>query len=378
MSLVLDEHRQYLADTARLDAFDAALRATVHPGDVVLDLASGTGILGLLACQAGARRVYAIEVGGIVELARELARANGFADRIVGIHELASRATLPEPVDVIVTDGAGRFGFDAGIIETLSDARARFLKPGGRVIPRTITLSLAPVDTREPSEHVAFWSRPLRGLSLDPASAIARNTGYPRHLRPDDLLAQPAQIATFDPSVDTRTLSGRAAFTIERASTLHGIGGWFSAELAPGVLLTNAPGAAHRINRRNVFFPLREPAAVSAGDTVRVSMFIQPAQLIVRWRVELASADGTVRHTTDASTFQGMLIPRENVARTRPEFQPRLTPAGRARKTVLDLCDGARTLSDIESALLERHRDLFADRADAAAFVAEVVTRYSY
>ena len=198
MSLVLDEHRQYLADTARLDAFDAALRATVQPGDVVLDLASGTGILGLLACQAGASRVYAIEAGGIVALARDLARANGFGDRIVAIHELASRATLPEPVDVIVTDGAGRFGFDAGIIEILSDARTRFLKPGGRVIPRTITLSIAPVDTREPSEHVAFWSQPLRGLSLrsrdgdrsqyrlSAASGAARSPrrgGGDRHLR---------------------------------------------------------------------------------------------------------------------------------------------------------------------------------------------------
>ena len=127
-----------------------------------------------------------------------------------------------------------------------------------------------------------------------------------------------------------------------------------------------------------MFLPLREAVPVSAGDAIRVSIFIQPAQLIVRWRVEVATADGTIRHATDASTFEGMLIPREDVARTRPSFQPQLTPAGRARKTVLDLCDGARTLSAIESALLDRHRDLFADRADAAAFVAEVVTRYSH
>ena len=377
MSLILDEHRLYLADTARLDAFDAALRATIQPDDVVLDLASGTGILGLLACQAGAGRVYAIEAGGIVELARELARANGFGDRIVAIHDLASRVTLPEQVDVIVTDGAGRFGFDAGIIEILSDARARFLKPGGRVIPRTVTLSIAPVDTREPSEHVAFWSQPLRGLSMDPATLIARNTGYPRHIQRDEFVAPPAELVTFDPGVATRSFSGRAEFVVERASTVYGIGGWFSADLAPGVTLTNAPGAPNRINRRNVFLPLREPAPVSPGDVMRVSIFIQPAQLIVRWRVELASADGTLRHATDASTFEGMLIPRENVAHTRPGFQPRLTPAGRARKTVLDLCDGVRTLSEIESELLERHRELFADGADAAVFVAEVVTRYS-
>ena len=378
MSLVLDEHRQYLADTARLDAFDAALRATVQPGDVVLDLASGTGILGLLACKAGAGRVYAIEMGGIVELARELARANGFGDRIVAIHELAARASLPEQVDVIVTDGAGRFGFDGGIIETLSDASRRFLKPNGRVIPRTLTLSIAPVDAREPSDHIKFWSEPLRGLSLAPAATIARNTGYPRHIHPHEFVAPPTDLVTFDPSVAARSISARAAFVVDRASTVYGIGGWFSAALAPGITLTNAPGAPHRIDRRNVFLPLREPVPVCAGDAIGVSIFIQPAQLIVRWRVEVASADGTVRHATDASTFEGMLIPREDLARTRPGFQPRLTPAGRARKTVLDLCDGARTLSDVESELLDRHGELFPNRADAAAFVAEVVTRYSH
>lgn len=378
MSLVLDEHRHYLADTPRLDAFDAALRATVQPGDVVLDLASGTGILGLLACQAGARRVYAIEAGGIVELARELARANGYGDRIVSIHDLSSRVQLPERVDVIVTDAAGRFGFDGGIIEILSDARRRFLKPNGRVIPRSLTLSVAPVDAREPSQHVSFWSEPVRGLSFAPAAIIARNTGYPRHIQPDEFVAPPTDFVVLDPSVPTRSFSARAAFVIDRPSTVYGIGGWFSAELAPGITLTNAPGAPNRINRRNVFLPLREAVPVSAGDGIRLSIFVQPAALIVRWRVEVASADGTIRHATDASTFEGMLIPREDLVRTRPGFQPNLTPAGRARKTVLDLCDGVRTLSDVESELLDRHREFFADRAEAAAFVAEVVTRYSH
>ena len=377
MSLVLDEHRQYLADTARLDAFDAALRAAVQPGDVVLDLASGTGILGLLACRAGARRVYAIEMGPIVELARELARANGFSDRIIAIHELSSRARLPEPVDLIVTDAAGRFGFDGGIIELLSDARRRFLKPGGRIIPQDLTLTIAPVDAREPASHVAFWNTPLRGLSLTPALNIARSTGYPRHLDVSELLASPADVIVINPSVAIGSMSGKASFTASRAGTVSGIGGWFSARLAPGVTLTNAPGAPQRINRRNVFLPLRVPTPVDAGDTIRVSLFIVPASLIVRWTVEIIADTGTTRHRTDASTFEGMLISREEMSRARPGFQPTLTPAGRGRKTVLDLCDGVRPLADIELLVLERHPDLFDDLSEAAAFVAEVVTRYS-
>lgn len=53
MSLQLDEHRLYLPDQPRPQAFDAALCAVVRPGDVLADLGCGTGILGLMACRAG-------------------------------------------------------------------------------------------------------------------------------------------------------------------------------------------------------------------------------------------------------------------------------------------------------------------------------------
>src|SRR5688572_15264486 len=87
MSLVLDEHRELLADRHRVTAFSRAIAATVRPGDVVVDLASGTGILGLLACRAGAIRVYSLEIDGIAGLAREFAAANGYGDRITVVRE---------------------------------------------------------------------------------------------------------------------------------------------------------------------------------------------------------------------------------------------------------------------------------------------------
>src|SRR5437870_11229737 len=66
-----------IADRVRMEAYMQALRSAVRPGGVVVDIGTGTGIFALLACRFGARRVYAIEPNDAIQVAREIARANG-------------------------------------------------------------------------------------------------------------------------------------------------------------------------------------------------------------------------------------------------------------------------------------------------------------
>jgi protein arginine N-methyltransferase 1 len=48
---------------------------------IVLDVGCGTGILSMFACQAGAKRVFAVDASDILDTARQIVAANGFADR---------------------------------------------------------------------------------------------------------------------------------------------------------------------------------------------------------------------------------------------------------------------------------------------------------
>ena len=386
MSLVVDEHRQYLADEARISAYRRAIQEVVHPGHVVLDLGAGTGVLGLLACRSGAKRVYSIDEGGMIELAREICQANGFADRVEFIQGLSTRVDLPERVDVVVADQIGRFGFEAGLLEYFTDARKRFLKPGGLMIPSRVNLCVAPVECPEMLDQVEFWNNSSVGFNLRPARSLAVNTGYPVKLRAEHLLGAPVAAASLDLATEiAASLSFETSIVAKRTGSLHGIGGWFSAQLSDNVIMSNSPLAAHRINRMNVFFPINMPVELAKGDCVRIMMQIVPTELIVTWKVEVwgeaeklqAPEQPVKKAGFTHSTFQGMLVSKEDLQKTQPDFIPKLSPWGQARRSVVNLCDGRKTLSEIEQETYRLHPQLFPSLGKAAEFVAEVVTRYS-
>jgi hypothetical protein len=141
--------------------------------------------------------------------------------------------------------------------------------------------------------------------------------------------------------------------------------------------MSNSPLATHSINRRNVFFPIDRPVDLEKGDRVWIKMQILPSELMVAWEVEVRGEADTRKARFTHSTFHGMLMCKEDLRRTQPHFIPKLSPWGEARRSILNLCDSQRTLAEIEQELYSHYPELFRSLGGAAAFVAEVITRYS-
>lgn len=135
------EHIAMLNDRGRTEAYLNAIANSVKPGDVVIDLGAGTGILSAAAARCGAGKVHAIERTPIAEAAQALFEANGLQERIVVHREPSTNVELSEPADVLVTELVGNEPLSERILEYVLDARNRLLKPGARIIPYKLEIA---------------------------------------------------------------------------------------------------------------------------------------------------------------------------------------------------------------------------------------------
>lgn len=265
-------HLRMLEDQVRMRAFYRAIFDTVQPGAVVADIGTGTGILAFFAAQAGAGRVYALESGPMIDVARKTADENGFSECIRFIQGNSLEVDIPEPVDVLITETIGCFGIDEGIMETVHDARHRFLKDGGSIIPKRVALMAMPIGLQKQHPY-AFVQESFYGLKTSHLAELASNTVFgiqPEALAHADLLARPQQLFEADlyhcgPAA--YPLRMNCEFRLSRAGEFHGMVVFPQITLADDIEISlfrnGKPVPTHW---EFTFFPNKEKVRLSEAD----------------------------------------------------------------------------------------------------------------
>ncbi|MEP7305053.1 MAG: 50S ribosomal protein L11 methyltransferase [Acidobacteriota bacterium] len=368
-------HSNLLLDRARTETLHRAIADAVRPGDVVLDLGSGTGILSFFACEAGARRVYAVESGDVAELSKLLCVANGLQDRIVVLNHSSYNVVLPEKVDAIITDTFHTFGLQDGLLGSIIDARRRLLKTDGTIVPRSIELFVALVELPDVYRRFDVWTAAQYGFDFSPGREFATNNLYSIPVEADVFqkawLGPPGSLIHIRLSdVETSNVGGQATLTTTRSGVMHGLGGWFAAELGDGNVLSNSPDI-RTVSWKYAFFPLDRPMMLGVGESISVRIDTCDG---ATWRWEVERAGGSARQRT---TFRGFPWSAEGFHKLSPGYAPKRTPIGDAELFVLGLLDGHRMITDLEEELRRRYPEQFSTPESAASFVQDIAWRCS-
>lgn len=291
----LSEHEKMLADRVRVDTYARGIRAHIRPGDVVVDLGTGTGILAMLAART-AKHVYALDHSAVIDVARHIARANAVSN--VEFIRTNSRKFVPaEKVDVILHEQIGDELFDENMVENVSDLRDRILKPGGRIVPDKFELYLEPVKLGDAWSVPFAWQMQLHGIDFGCVRSLAQGpAGLPRRwdirwmnpLEVDYLLCEPdpiyrldlssVRIADLPTSFDLKkrvTRAGRMDGLMLYVKVIFDDDIWFDTSRE-----TLTPSWGNRLFR----FPLRE---LRVGDELAIRVRMPDIRIVKSWQIEL-------------------------------------------------------------------------------------------
>ncbi len=262
-------------DERRNQSYRAAINRAVKD-KVVLDIGTGKdAILARFCVEAGARKVYAIE---LLEESYLKAKARleqlGLTDRIILIHGDSTEVELPEKVDVCVSEIVGAIGGSEGASLILNNAW-RHLKEQGVMIPARSETRIAGVSLPE----VDFLSSPgFTRLTSQYVEKIFKQVGYRFDLRvcfkgltPADLISTTDIFEDLDfTRLTSPEYSRGVSLQVTRDGRLDGFLVWLHLYTAPEEELDILQ---HEHCWLPVYLPVFYPGIeVSAGDRIQAEV----------------------------------------------------------------------------------------------------------
>ncbi len=275
------QYRSLMADSVRMDRYREAIRR-VCAEKIICEIGVGLGPLSLMALQAGAKRVYGIELGrDVLEFTTKIARDHGFdASRFIPLPGLSTEIELPERVDVILSETLDSMGVGENTAVYMRDARTRFLKPDGAFLPARLNCYVAIANPKAYEDDCRFWNKDLSayGLNYRQVNQLARAQRFTLDVLPEETLSEWYCWQKIDfarPEVsEPKTL---VLLLAEKPGLATGISYAFQVDFAEGIVIDTRSGNPST-HWKQGFSPFpHDDIAVERGDLVCVELAVHHA-----------------------------------------------------------------------------------------------------
>jgi protein arginine N-methyltransferase 1 len=370
-----------IADTRRFNAYAQAISECVRQGDVVVEIGAGPALFSILACKAGARRVYAIETEDILQTAKEIAVANGCADRIEFLQSNALKTVLPERANIVISDIRGVLPLFNDAVNVLQDAKHRFLAENGLMIPRRDLLMAAIVDAHKTYPAITSpWKTCVPGVDLSIPLRHALNTNHGTRVTPEDVLTEVHQWWVLDHMGDaSHNVSAEILFRVKCGGTGNGICIWFETELTEGICYSSGPGGGGAEVYGQMFLPWMEPMVLIEGQEIRVRLHanLVGSDYIWRWETETTKPGGTGNVHFQQSTFEGANVSSVTLRHHATGYVPVLRQEGEAERFLLGAMDGKLKLEEIAELASRKFPEVYPKASDAFERAAKLASKFS-
>jgi SAM-dependent methyltransferase len=247
-------HAAMLRNHAKYRLFDDALARIAH-GRRVLDIGTGSGILAILAVRAGAAQVVAVERPGPAEMARAVfAQLPDDARRIQLIEaDVFELDALPAPFDVILSETIGYLGFEENIAAIMAHASAAFGTDRCALVPGQMKVGLHPIVDCD--ERVGGPYLTTRRCTVVDATRLSSSAATALGLSP------------------RVPITVEAVWRCRSQACVDGVVATFSADLIPGITLSNHHGA----DWPRYVMPLPRALRLERGDTMQLTLRLCPS-----------------------------------------------------------------------------------------------------
>lgn len=277
-------HEEMLKDRVRTETYRSAIleNPQLFENKVVLDVGTGTGILSMFACQAGAKHVYGVDMSDIIEKARLIVEKNGFADRITLIKGKIEEIELPiSKVDIIISEWMGYFLLYESMLDSVIYARDKWLIPGGIMFPDKAVLYLAAVeDGHYKKERIDFWND-VYGFDYTPIRDVAKLEPIVDIVEGQSIVTDAAAILDIDILTCTKDhLAFHAPFclTALRNDYVHGLVSYFECaftQMPKPIGFSTSPRACYTHWKQTLFY-LDDTLSCVRGEQIQGTISCKP------------------------------------------------------------------------------------------------------